>query len=179
MPQIFVIFFLTSLTCAAADATLKNSNLLVRVTESDGSYSVGLNSTSPAIFHAKEAAQVNHHWIKSTDYPQHQITESTFEDVLGQGHQVTLISTGLPDSPTLVYTIRTYDTRPFGDIQVVVQNRTGKSLSVESIRCVEAAGEKVLNLQGQESSNRVLSPQPLLGTKSAPHSLRQLSGISR
>jgi hypothetical protein len=68
-----------------------------------------------------------------------------------------VVSSGLPDRPVLSYTIRTYDHRPFGDIQVAVQNHTGRTLSVEAIRCAEATGEPILNLQGKESSDRVLS----------------------
>jgi len=157
IPHRFVIFFLTSVLCSAADATLKNGGLLVSVSSGDGSYAIGLNSNTPAILHARVAAQVNHHWIESTDYPLHHVTESSFEDVFGRGHQATVTSTGLPDRPDLVYTIRTYDSRPFGDIQVEVRNRTGKAVSVESIRCLESAGEPALNLQGKESSDRVLS----------------------
>jgi alpha-galactosidase len=150
------IFLFVSLACAA-DATLKNDSLLVSIDSNDGSYRIALSANWPTMFRARVAAQVNHQWIASTDYPQHQVSESLFEDVLGKGHQVTVTSTGLPDHPALVYTIRTYDTRPFGDIQVVVQNHTGKPLSVESIRCLEATGEQVLNLHGKESSDRILS----------------------
>jgi alpha-galactosidase len=157
MPQILAVFLLMPLASAAADATLKNDSLLVSVVSSDGSYAVGLNSNSPVILRARVAAQVNHHWITSNDYPEHQVTESSFEDVLGRGHQVTVTSTGLRDRPVLAYTIRTYDNRPFGDIQVVVQNHMGKPLSVESIRCLDAIGEQILNLHGKESSDRILS----------------------
>lgn len=150
------ILLLVSLA-SAADATLKSASLLVNVASNDGSYTIAPSGNWPTILRARVAAQVNHQWIASTDYPQHQVSESSFEDALGKGHQITVISTGLPDHPALAYTIRTYDTRPFGDIQVTVENHTEKALSVESIRSLEATGESILNLHGRESSDRILS----------------------
>jgi alpha-galactosidase len=141
----------------AADATLNNGNLFATVAARDGSYRIGRNPDSAAILHARVAAQVDHRWLESTDYPQHQVSESSFEDTLGPGHQIAVTSSGLPDRPTLSYTIRTYDDRPFGDIQVAVQNHTGKTLQVQGIRCVEATGEQTINLGGKQSSDRVLS----------------------
>ena len=142
---------------SAADATLKNDSLLVTVNSRDASYTIGLNADSVPILRAKVGAQVNHQWIRSSDYPQHQVSESAFEDSLGHGRQVTVTSTGLPGRPALAYTIRTYADRPFGDIQVAVQNHTGKTLTVESVRSIEATGEEILNLHGEQSSERVLS----------------------
>ena len=141
----------------AADATLNNGNLFATVAARDGSYRIGRSADSAAILHARVAAQVDHRWIESTDYPQHQVSESSFEDTLGRGHQVAVTSIGLPDRPTLSYTIRTYDDRPFGDIQVAVQNHSGKTLQVQGIRCVESTGEQTINLGGKPSSDRVLS----------------------
>ena len=73
-------------------------------------------------FGTRIAAEVDHHWINSADYPKHEIGESSFEDSLGGGHQAIVTSAGLSDRPDLVYTIRVYDNRPFGDVQVQVQN---------------------------------------------------------
>jgi len=155
LPALAIFLFVR--LAGAADAMVKNDSLVATAVASDGSYSIGRNADSAPILHARVAAQVDHRWIESTDYPQHQVSESSFEDRLGRGHQVTVTSSGLPDRPVLSYTIRTYDKRPFGDIQVAVQNHTGRSLSVEGIRCAEAIGEQILNLEGKESSDRVLS----------------------
>jgi hypothetical protein len=152
----FAIVLFASLACAA-DVTLKNDALLVSIDPKDGSYSIATGANSANIVKARVAAEVDHEWIVSTEYPQHQVAESSFEDVLGKGHQVTVISTGLVGRPALIYKIRTYDTRPFGDIQLVVENHTGKELSVQSIRCLEATGDGVLNLPGKQSSDRILS----------------------
>ena len=152
-----VLILLFVRLATAADATLKSDSLLVTVDSRDGSYTIGLNADSAPILQATVGAQVNHQWIKSSDYPQHQVSESAFEDSLGRGRQVTVTSTGLPGRPALACTIRTYADRPFGDIQVAVENHTGKALTVESIRSVEATGERILNLHGEASSERVLS----------------------
>ncbi|MGA7572568.1 MAG: PKD domain-containing protein [Terriglobales bacterium] len=129
----------------------------VSIRPQDGTYTIAQAADLPIVLRARVAAEVNHEWITSTDYPDHQVSESSFEDVLGKGHQVTVTSRGLPERPVLTYTIRTYDEQPFGDVQVVVSNQGASTLSVESVRCLEATGESVLNLGARESSDRVLS----------------------
>ena len=42
-----------------------------------------------AVIHARVAAEIDHKWVKSTDYPKHEISQSTFEDALGHGKKIT------------------------------------------------------------------------------------------
>ena len=154
---LFAAVALSARIAGAADVTLKNSGLRVSIRPQDGTYTIAQAADLPIVLRARVAAEVNHEWITSTDYPDHQVSESSFEDVLGKGHQVTVTSRGLPERPVLTYTIRTYDEQPFGDVQVVVSNQGASTLSVESVRCLEATGESVLNLGARESSDRVLS----------------------
>ncbi|MGC2280055.1 MAG: hypothetical protein WA603_08575, partial [Candidatus Acidiferrales bacterium] len=127
------------------------------VRSGDGSYQIGLVGTSHPVIRAVVAAEIDHLWIRSTDYPQHQISQSPFNDVLGRGEQVVVSSTGLADRPDLIYTLRLYDSLPFGDIQVVVRNPTGRSVTVQSIRVVEALGQRPVDLGEQDAADRVLS----------------------
>jgi hypothetical protein len=53
--------------------------------------------------------------------------------------------------------LQIYDQHPYGTIQVKVQNNTGKEITVQAIRSLEAIGEPVLNLGGPPSADRVLS----------------------
>src|ERR1700756_4209472 len=99
-----------------ADTELSNAALVVRIDSSDGSYSISAKGgVSPAI-RSGVAVELDHHWIKSATYPKHEIADSDFEDTLGRGRQATVRATGLADQPEISYTIRVYETRPFGEI---------------------------------------------------------------
>src|SRR5262249_13655058 len=50
-----------------------------------------------------------------------------------------------------------YDSQPFGEIRIEIQNRTDKTLTVQNLRSVEALGEPTLDLGATASADRVLS----------------------
>jgi hypothetical protein len=129
----------------------------VTVQSADGSYSIQATGAQRAAIQAIVAAEIDHRWIKSSDLPTHQISESKFEDALGQGHQITVVSTGTKISPSLTYAVRLYDAKPYGDIEVKVRNETSKTVEIQSIRSVEAIGNQPISLGENESSDRVLS----------------------
>ena len=141
----------------SADTELGNDELLVRISAANGSYAITANGASSPVIRAGVAAEVDHHWVQSAEYPRHEISASDFHDTLGQGHQAVVKSTGLPGRPDLTYTLRLYQNRPFGEIQVELENHSGRSVAVQSIRSVEAAGDAILNLQANPVSDRVLS----------------------
>ncbi len=140
----------------SADTELKSSELDVRVTSVDGTYSIARVGAAPAL-QAGVAAEVNHLWIRFADYPKHDVTDSEFDDALGKGHQATFTASGLPERPDLTYTIRVYENHPFGEIQVRLENRSGRACEVQSIRSLEAIGNQILDLHADPSSDRVLS----------------------
>ena len=109
------------------------------------------------VLRSRVAAQVDHQWLRSSDYPRHQASESTFEDDLGPGQEVTVTCSGLDDKPDLVYVLQLYKQRPYGTVQVKVQNSAGREVTVQAIRSVEAIGEPIINLGGGQSADRVLS----------------------
>jgi alpha-galactosidase len=131
--------------------------LSVVVQPGDGTYDVRSGNGGKSILRARVAAEIDHKWVKSTDYPKHEISQSNFEDALGHGKKVTLISSGLPKLPDLAYTLAIYEGRDFGAIEVEVQNHTGNAVTVESIRSVEALGNPSIDLGGPQSADRVLS----------------------
>jgi alpha-galactosidase len=140
-----------------ADSDLKNNQLVVSISSVDGSYSIKKTGAGTnAVIRAGVAAEVDHRWIKSADYPKHDINESDFQDTLGKGRQAVVTASGLPDRPDLIYTIRVYEDHPFGEIQVTVRNGSSRSCQVQSIRSVEAVGNQILNL-GAPAADRVLS----------------------
>ena len=143
------------LQAQATETELRNEALRVRIGP-DGSYAIAGDNSSP-IIRAGVAAEVDHRWIKSSEYPKHEVGDSDFEATLGRGRQATVTSTGLANQPDLIYTIRVYSSRPFGEIQVQVRNHSGRNLEVQSLRSVEALGNVILDLHANQNAERVLS----------------------
>jgi alpha-galactosidase len=140
----------------ATDVSIANSQLSLAVNTQDGSNSITASGGSHPVIRSVVGAQLDHHWVKSSDYPKHEISQGEFQDVLGHGHQITVVSTGLVQSPDLIYIVRLYDTLPFGDIQVTIHNTTSSTFNVQSIR-TEAVGNRPLDIGGTEKMYRVLS----------------------
>ena len=145
---------MVGLPCVAQQLT--NDELSLTVNAQEGSYQLSLQG-GQSVLRSRVAAQVDHQWLRSSDYPRHQALESAFEDDLGSGRQVTVTCSGLDGKPDLVYVLRLYKQRPYGTVQVKLQNSAGKEVAVQAIRSVEAMGEPILNLGGVPSADRVLS----------------------
>lgn len=141
---------------ADQDPSLHNHALSWTV-RSDGSYELQAHDAGRPVLRSIVAAQIDHQWIKSTDYPQHRTSKTEFQDALGRGQVLTVTSTGLKNRPDLKYALRLYDSLPFGDIEVEVQNRTAATVTLQTIRSVEALGESPMDLGGPASRDRVLS----------------------
>src|SRR5208282_2460784 len=98
--------------------------LSVVVQPSDGTYEIRTADGVHSVLHAKVAAEIDHRWVRSTDYPRHEMSQSNFEDALGHGKKITITSSGLPNVPDLLCTLQIYDGRAFGVIEAVVRNHT-------------------------------------------------------
>jgi len=161
---------MAALPCVAQQLT--NDTLSVTVNAQEGSYQLSFQAkpqnnqqdsqhndqhTGQPVLKARVAAEIDHQWVRSSDYPRRQASDSSFEDDLGSGRQVTVTCSGLDGKPDLVYVLQLYKQRPYGTVQVKVHNSVGKEVSVQAIRSVDAVGDPVLNLSGGESADRVLS----------------------
>ena len=93
---------------------LTNDELSLTVNAEEGSYQLLLHEVHDGqpVLKSRVAGQVDHEWLRSSDYPRHQASESTFEDDLGSGRQVTVTCSGLDGKPDLVYVIQTLQTAP-------------------------------------------------------------------
>jgi hypothetical protein len=143
-----------AMPCAAQQLT--NEKVSLSVNAKDGSYQLGVRGGQP-IFNSRVAAQIDHQWLRSSDYPRHQVAESTFSDELGPGHAVTVTFSGLEGKPELIYFGQVYDQHPYAAVQVQVRNTTNRELTVQAIRSVEATGDPMVNLGGHASADRILS----------------------
>jgi alpha-galactosidase len=135
---------------------LGNDMLSVSVDTKDGTYRLAVPGGQP-IFTSRVAAQVNHEWLRPTDYPHHAALESKFADDLGSGRAITVTNSGLPGKADVILVIQLYDQAPSAALQVSVQNTTEKTLTIQSVRAVELTGDAALNLGGHASADRVLS----------------------
>ena len=139
------------------NASIKNDRLTVYADTHHGSYSIQTKEMDQPVIVAQVGAEIDHRWVKSSEYPKQLAEESTFQDELGSGHAITVTFSGLAGKPDLVTVLRLYDQHPYGDVEVTVRNTTGKTLSVQAIRSLEATGKDLVNLGGREAAYRVLS----------------------
>ena len=145
---------LVAVPCAAQQLT--NDKLSLTVNAQDGSYRLAVRG-GQQVLTSRVAAQVDHQWLGSSEYPRHQASESRFSDELGSGRAATVICSGLEGRTDLVYVVQLYDQRPYATVQVTVRNTTGKDVTVQAIRSMEAIGEPLLNLGGHAFADRILS----------------------
>ena len=141
----------------ASPVVVSIEGLSVTVQPGDGTYQIRTGQSGNSILHSRLAVEIDHQWVKSTDYPNHAIAQSNFEDALGHGKKITITSSGLAKLPDLAYTLSVYEGRGFGVIEAEVQNCTGNPVTIQNIRSVEAIGSKVIDLGGKQSADRVLS----------------------
>jgi len=135
---------------------LANKWLSLRVGTQQDSYSVGLPDGA-AILQARTGAEVDRRWLRSSDYPRHAVSKSSFEDVLGSGSELRVTCSGLSDEPDLIYNLRIYEQQFYATVQVSLRNTTAKEVRVEALRPLEAVGRDILELRGPAAADRVLS----------------------
>ncbi|MGA9305743.1 MAG: hypothetical protein WBW31_10125, partial [Candidatus Sulfotelmatobacter sp.] len=159
--SIFVMCSLSMLIGEAAapapgDAKIENAKLVIEANQKAGTYTIRSKENPRVSFTAAVAAQVNHRWLRAGDYAQHEIKESTFTDDQGAGSQITMTYAGSSGQPDLICNLRVHAQSIFAEIDVQVRNSTGEQVTVQTIRVLEARNP-VLNLDGPESADRVLS----------------------
>ncbi|MGB6461845.1 MAG: hypothetical protein WBG02_17920, partial [Candidatus Acidiferrum sp.] len=76
---IAIVFEALILIAPCAAQQLENDKISLSVNSKDGSYQLALRGGQP-IFTSCVAAQINHVWLRSSDYPRHVTSESRVED---------------------------------------------------------------------------------------------------
>jgi alpha-galactosidase len=139
-----------------AAVSLHNSQLTVAFNPHNASYVIRAVGLEAPVLESRVGAEVNHRWVRSSDYPRHEEAESTFQDALGDGRQATVTFTGLSSEPDLICILRLYDELPYGTVEVKVVNHTSQAVSIEALRSVDAVGSPRVNLGAPENSERVM-----------------------
>jgi alpha-galactosidase len=138
------------------DSKIESSTLVIEANQKAGTYTIRSKENPRVSLTAAVAAQVNHRWLGASDYAQHEIKESAFKDDQGAGSQLTMTYAGSSGQPDLICNLRVYPQSIFAEMDVQVRNSTGQQITVQTIRVLEARNP-VLNLDGPESADRVLS----------------------
>lgn len=141
---------------AALPSAAQQNSLRIQLTP-NGDYSIAAPGSSNPLLTAGVAARINHHWVRSTEYPHHAIQQISTQGYLGAATQWTVTFSGLPKEPQIIYTLRNYKTKPFADLTVTVHNSTGSPITVQDIRVLEAGSSPIAALGASPASDRVLS----------------------
>jgi hypothetical protein len=142
---------------AGAGAIDQRQGIQISVNQSDGSYSIRDSSDGSSVIRSGVDVELDGQWVHSSDYPKRAVTESTITDDMGAAHQWTVTFSGLADRPDIVYQLRAYPDKPFGDIRATVHNGTSRPIHVESIRAIAATGTSLIDLGDPATQDRVLS----------------------
>ena len=142
---------------AQTKAVLQNKELTVRVRATDGAYEILSGELQRPVLISRVGAEINHQWVASSDYPHHEVTETSFQDALGNGHNLAVTFSGLSNKPDLVCHLRLYNDEPYGEVRVQVRNSTGGNVTVQNIRDVDAVGRPIIYLGAHEKDDRVLA----------------------
>ena len=145
------------LLSSAAQSPGHDQTLQITVNPADGKYSIAMPGAASSVLRAGIGAQVDGHWLHSSDYPRPAVEGSQVQGFLGEATDWQVTYSGLKGQPELIYHLRVYSNEPFGDIQVTVRNSTGKPIHVESIRSLDATEGPIVNLGGPMVDDRVLS----------------------
>ena len=122
-----------------------------------GQYRIGEAGAAQPVLVAGIAAEVDGRWLRSAQYPKHAVQESHVQGDLGAGRQWQVTWSGLEGQPQLTYRLVAFDGVPFAEVEAAVENSSGKTIHVQSIRVVDASGSGVISLDGPAAAERVLS----------------------
>ncbi|MGO9604005.1 MAG: glycoside hydrolase family 36 protein, partial [Candidatus Binataceae bacterium] len=142
---------------AAQNSPSNDHPLQISVDPVDGRYSIAMPGSSAVALRAGAGVEVDGRWLRAADYPRHSIERSQDEGDLGQASEWQVTYSGISGQPDLIYHLRAYSGRPYGDIQVTVRNTTEKAIHIGGIRSVDSTEDPVLDLGGPAADDRVLS----------------------
>ena len=141
---------------AVDEDSIEDAAVVVRAEPKSGLYAIRMKG-QPVALRAGIAAQVDHRWLRSRDYPRHLTVRSSFTDEWGAGTELVTTHSGLAGAPELVSVTRMHTAPEFLEVAASVHNTTGRPLGVQAIRTFDAVGSPVLGLHAPDASIRVLS----------------------
>lgn len=140
----------------ASTESLKGNTIGISIDSRDGSYTIFDPSSGKAILHSGVAAEVDHRWLRSSEYPHHAVAREN-SDETASATRLTVSNTGLTGQPDLIYTLALHSDPEFAKITVTIHNFGAQSISVQALRSVDASGPHIADLGAPDASDRVLS----------------------
>lgn len=140
-----------------AESSGEGGGLDVQVNAADGAYSIATPGSGVVALRSGVGVEVDGRWLHAADYPRHAVKPSEGQGYLGQAAEWQVTYSGIRGEPELIYKLRSYKGKPFGDIQVTVRNTTGKPIHVEDIRSVDSREGAIVDLGGPAGEDRILS----------------------
>jgi alpha-galactosidase len=157
--RIFVVALLCLLNSMFSPAQLVTAKLglKIAINPKSGQYTVRAPNTASPVFTSDVGASVDHRWIHGSEYPHHDVTESSTISDVGASHRWVVSFAGRADVPDILYTIQALPNAPFFELQVRVRNGTSHAIHVQSIRSIETSGALPVALGASDAQDRVLS----------------------
>lgn len=155
--SVILIFAYSETVCLSQTVSSDRTPLRISIHIAGGSYVLGVEGIDRPVLRSFYAVKINNHWLRSNDCLQHQIQQSLVTGELGAARQWTVTCFGQRKIPVMTLVLRAYITLPFGDIQVIVSNKTANTLTVQDLRPVLADGDNGLYLGDDGRMERVLS----------------------
>jgi alpha-galactosidase len=146
---------LVPLLSAAGQERGSSPNIGASVEPSHGA--ITLSHLSASLQGAGVAAEVDHGWVHSADYPKPTIAKTTESGELGDADCWTVTFSGGAARPDLIYRLRSYNGAPFADLQLTLRNTGAKAITVQDLRPIEVAAANGIDLDGPPQDDRVLS----------------------
>jgi alpha-galactosidase len=127
------------------------------VNRADGAYTIFDPVSKKPILQARAAVEIDHHWVRSSDYPKHSSSRESVTDEFASATKVTVSNTGLRGQPDLIYALQLHANPDYITVVVNVRNNGSNPITVQSLRSVEAVGPAIADIGGPDGSDRVLS----------------------
>ena len=137
--------------------TVQEKTFGVSLNPADGSYTIFDPVSQKPILHSGVAIEIDHRWLKSSEYPEHSLSRDDAADEFGPGTKLTISNTGLRAQPDLIYSLQTHADPDFVIVAVTVRNTGSNAITVQALRSVDAIGPAIVDLGGPADSDRVLS----------------------
>lgn len=93
-------------------ASIQNEQLTVTANLHEGSYAIWAKGLEQPVLVGRVGAEIDHAWVRSSQYPKQHAEASTFQDDLGSGHAIKITFSGLAGKPDLICVLRLYDQHP-------------------------------------------------------------------
>jgi alpha-galactosidase len=160
---LLLLTVMSSLAIAPADShhnrveTAQEKSIGFSVNLANGDYMIFDPVSRKPVLRSRMAVEIDHHWVRSSDYPQHSSSRESVADEFGSGAKLTVSNRGLRGQPDLIYALLLHANPDYVTVTATVRNSGSTPVTVQALRILEAEVPTVVDLGGPDASDRVLS----------------------